>query len=198
MFKTNIVFHQTLEIKGISLFVLYEGQINRCPSRYFCPKLYMHVLTMAAFQVILEADEDDNRPSLKQPRVYRYRYMFCFTILLFTDLHLYCLLVSELEAYLTHPPPNIWLYLSPHNRVRKLFLLISLTIIWHCRRYCRDNFSVSLCTYRCGAHNFRHTNSYCHTKTKRRFQVTSERMKKAVSWPMIPKRIRRRRFLLTS
>ena len=105
MFKTNIVFHQTLEIKGISLFVLYEGQINRCPSRYFCPKLYMHVLTMAAFQVILEADEDDNRPSLKQPRVYRYRYMFCFTILLFTDLHLYCLLVSELEAYLTPPSP---------------------------------------------------------------------------------------------
>ena len=52
-----------------SLFVLYVGQINRCRRQYFCPKLYLHVhvLTMAAaFQVIFEADEDDNRPRLKQ------------------------------------------------------------------------------------------------------------------------------------
>ena len=48
----------------------------------------------AAFQVIFEADEDDNRPSLKQPRVFRDRFIY-FTILLFTDLHLYCLSVSE-------------------------------------------------------------------------------------------------------
>ena len=41
-----------------SLFVLSVGQINRCLSRYFCPQLYIHVLTMAAaFQVILEADQ---------------------------------------------------------------------------------------------------------------------------------------------
>ena len=105
---------------------MYEGQINRCPSRYFCPKLYIHVLTMAAaFQVILE-DEGDNRPRLKQPRVLRDRYI-CFTIMFFTDLHLYCLSVSGLEAYLS-PSPNTWLYLSPHGCVRKLLLLISITI----------------------------------------------------------------------
>ena len=93
----------------------------------------VHILIARAiaFQVILEADEDDNRPSLKQPKVFRNRYI-CFTIMLFIDLHLYCLSVSELEAYL-RPSPNIWLILSPHSRVRKLLLLISFTIIRHCR-----------------------------------------------------------------
>ena len=53
----------------------------------------------AAFQVILEAEEDDNQSRLKQPRVFIDRYI-CFTIMLFTDSHLYCLSISELEAYL--------------------------------------------------------------------------------------------------
>ena len=88
-------------------FVLCLGQINRCSSQYFCPTLYIHVhvLTLAAaFQVILEADEGVNRPSLKQPRVFRDRYI-CFTIMLFTDLYLYCLSVSELE-HTSAPPPT--------------------------------------------------------------------------------------------
>ena len=146
--RQNSCFIKLWRFRKFSLFVLYVGQINRCPSRYLCPKLYIHVLTMtAAFQVILEADEDDNRSSLKQHRVFRDRYIW-FTIMLFTDRHLYCLSVSELEAYLS-PSPNIWLYLSPHSRARKLLLLIAFTIIWHCRRYCRENFSVSLCMYQC-------------------------------------------------
>ena len=42
-------------------------------------------LTMAtAFQVIFKADEDDNRPSLKQHRVFRDRYI-CFTIMIYTN-----------------------------------------------------------------------------------------------------------------
>ena len=41
----------------------------------------------AAFRVILTAEEDDNRPRLK------------FTIMLFTDLYLYCLSISEKDAY---------------------------------------------------------------------------------------------------
>ena len=125
-------FIKLWRFRKFSLFVLYVGQINRCPSRYFCPKLYKHahVLTIAAaFQVILEADEDDNRPSLKQPRVFRDRYI-CFTIMLFTDRHLYCQSDSELEAY-NSPSPNIWLYLSPHSRASKFLLLISFTNIWH-------------------------------------------------------------------
>ena len=84
---------------------------------------------VAAFRVVLEADEDDKRPNLKQPRVFRDRYI-CFTIMLFIDLHLYCLSVLELKANLS-PSPNIWLYLSPHSRARKLLLLISFAIIWH-------------------------------------------------------------------
>ena len=117
-------FIKLWRFRKFSLFFLYEGQINRCPSRYFCPKLYIHVhvLTMAAaFQVILEADEDNNRPSLKQPRVFRDRYI-CFTIMLLTDLHPYCLSVSELEAYIS-PSPNIWRYLLPHSLARNLLFL---------------------------------------------------------------------------
>ena len=102
--RQNSCFIKLWRFKNFSLFVLYVGQINRCPSRYFCPKLYIHVLTMAAaFQVILEADEDDNRPSLNNI-VFRDRYI-CFTITLFTELHLYCLSVLELDAYLSPPPP---------------------------------------------------------------------------------------------
>ena len=119
-----------------------------CPSRYFYPKLHIHVLTMAAaFHVLLDADEDDSRPSLNNLEcsdTVKFALQSCF----FTDLHLYCLSVSELEAYLS-PSPNIWLYLSPHSRARKLLLLISFAIIWHCRWYCRENFSASLCMYRC-------------------------------------------------
>ena len=88
--RQNSCFIKLWRLRKFSLFVLYVGQKNRCPSRYFCPKLYIHVLTMAAaFQVILEADEDDIRPRLKQHSVFRDGYI-CFTIMLFTDLHLYC------------------------------------------------------------------------------------------------------------
>ena len=101
-------FIKLWRFRKFSLFVLYVGQINRCPSRYTCPQLYIHahVLTMAAaFQVILEADDDGNPPRLKHPRVFRDRYI-CFTIILFTDPHLYCLSVSELEAYNSPSPTS--------------------------------------------------------------------------------------------
>ena len=33
-------FIKLWRFRKFSLFVLYVGQINRCPSRYFCPKSY--------------------------------------------------------------------------------------------------------------------------------------------------------------
>ena len=76
MFKTKSCFIKLWRFRKLSRFVLYLEQINRCHSLYFCTKLYIHILTMAvAFQFILEAEEDDNRPRLKQPRVFRDRYI---------------------------------------------------------------------------------------------------------------------------
>ena len=55
------MFQQTLEIKEALTFVLYVG----VPADNFVLNC-IHVLTMvAAFQVILEAEEDDKRQKLK-------------------------------------------------------------------------------------------------------------------------------------
>ena len=69
MFKTKIMVHQTLEISEVRTFCPIR-RANKSVSQqiFFCPEIvYMYnVLTMtAAFQVILEAEEDDNRSRLK-------------------------------------------------------------------------------------------------------------------------------------
>ena len=40
--RQNSCFIKHWRIRMFSLFVLYVGQINWCPSRYFCPKWYMY------------------------------------------------------------------------------------------------------------------------------------------------------------
>ena len=57
----------------------------------------------AAFQVILEADEDDNRPSLKQHRVFRDRYI-CFTIMLLLTC-IYIVYQFRSWKHTSAPPP---------------------------------------------------------------------------------------------
>ena len=116
--------------------------------------------------------------------------------MLFTDLHPYCLSVSELEAYLSRSP-NIYLHLSPISRARKLLLLISFTTIWHFRRYCKENFSVPMhinVAWRCNGYVFINfvtpTAKTIQRQTKPRFQVSSERLTKVVSWLVILNRIR--------
>ena len=64
-----------------------------------------NVLTMtAAFQVILEAEEDDNRPRLIKPRVFSETGAFAFTIMLCTDL-LPCLYQFMSWKHTSAPPP---------------------------------------------------------------------------------------------
>ena len=109
--------------------------------------------------------------------MFKDRYI-CFTIMLLTDLHLYCLSVSELEAYFSRSP-NIYLYLSPISRARKLLLLISFTTIWHCRRYCKENFSIPMLINVAWRNNGYVLINFV-TPT-----VSSERLTKVVSWLVI-------------
>ena len=66
MFKTKIVFHQTLEIKEVLTFFPIR-RTNKSVSQpillYYIVYMYNVLTTAAAFQVILEAEENDNRQS---------------------------------------------------------------------------------------------------------------------------------------
>ena len=67
----------------------------------------------AAFIVILAAEEEENRPRLKKPRVFRDRYYLLLFLII--ELRLYGrLLVSASEAYVPHPPLNVLVVMEPH------------------------------------------------------------------------------------